>query len=118
MSQVQLETAVQREVVSVVLTHLQKNIISPDYSYEVIGVIPHLGPDFVAAILKPESNTAVDLQADSKSVTKTSSSAQGSQSRVDERTEDTSHQDSMVRKTWRRVCSFWAQHVVGGQYPI
>jgi hypothetical protein len=59
--------------------------MSPDESYEVIGLIPYLGPELIAAILKRESIAAVDPQVDSKSVTETSPSALRSQSRVNER---------------------------------
>ena len=41
-------------------------------SNEVIGLIPYLSPELIAAILKRESLSAVDLQMDSKSSTEAS----------------------------------------------
>jgi hypothetical protein len=41
-------------------------------SNEVIGLIPYLSPELIAAILKRESISAVDLQMDSKSSTEDS----------------------------------------------
>jgi hypothetical protein len=52
-------------------------------STEVIGLMPYLGPEFIAAILKRESTAAVDVRLDSKSATKTSLSALRFQSVVD-----------------------------------
>ena len=53
-------------------------------SNEVIGLIPYLGPELIAAILKRDSASAVDLQADSKSTTENSFPALRSQSAVNE----------------------------------
>jgi hypothetical protein len=38
-------------------------------STEVIDLMPYLGPEFIAAILKRENTAAVDLWADSESAT-------------------------------------------------
>jgi hypothetical protein len=54
-------------------------------SNEVIGLIPYLGPELIAAILKRESTSAVDLQVDSKSATENSFPALRSQSAVNEK---------------------------------
>jgi hypothetical protein len=54
-------------------------------SNEVIGLIPYLSPELIAAILKRESVSAVDLQMDSKSSTEASFPALRSQSAVNER---------------------------------
>jgi sensor domain CHASE-containing protein len=54
-------------------------------SNEVIGFIPYLSPELIAAILKLENISAVDLQADSKSATENSFPASRSQSPVNEK---------------------------------
>ena len=66
-------------------------------SNEVIGLIPYLSPELIAAILKLESTSAVDLQVDSKSVLENSSPALRSQSAVNEK---------LVRITFRRKASW------------
>lgn len=54
-------------------------------SKEVIGLIPYLGPELIAAILNCESTSTIDLRADSKSAAENSSSALRSQSAVNEK---------------------------------
>jgi hypothetical protein len=54
-------------------------------SNEVIGLIPYLSPELIAAILKRQSLSSVDLQADSKSAAENSFSALRSQSAVNEK---------------------------------
>jgi len=54
-------------------------------SNEVIGLIPYLSPELIAAILKRESTSAVDLQADSKSLREHSFPTLRSQSGVNEK---------------------------------
>jgi hypothetical protein len=54
-------------------------------SNEVIGMIPYLSPELIAAILKLESTSAVDLQVDSKSATENSFPAPRSRSAVNEK---------------------------------
>lgn len=54
-------------------------------SHEVIGLIFYLSPELIAALLKRESPSAVDSQADSKSATKNSFPALRSQSAVDKK---------------------------------
>jgi hypothetical protein len=46
---------------------------------------PYLGPDLIAAIVRRESTSAVDLQADSKSVVENSLAALCSESAVSEK---------------------------------
>ena len=113
MSQVQQETAVQREMV-LADALAEKHYLSLLY-VRGYWLIPHLGPEFVEAILQRESNVPVDLQPDSKSITETSPTALCSQSRISGRTGDGSHQHSIVRKTWHRICSFWMKHILGGE---
>jgi hypothetical protein len=48
-------------------------------------MIPYLSPELIAAILKLESTSAVDLQVDSKSATENSSLGLRSQSAVNEK---------------------------------
>ena len=52
------------EVPLLLVRHVESN--------EVIGLIPYLSPELIAAILKRESISAVDLQMDSKSSTEAS----------------------------------------------
>jgi hypothetical protein len=52
---------------------------------ELIALFPYLGPELIAAILKRESTSAVDLRKDSKSVTENSFPAIRSQSAVNEK---------------------------------
>jgi hypothetical protein len=54
-------------------------------SKEVIGLIPYLSPEFIAAMLKREGTSSVDLRADSKSAAENSFPAPRSQSVVDEK---------------------------------
>jgi hypothetical protein len=54
-------------------------------SNEVIGLIPYLSPELIAAILKRESISAVDLQMDSKSSTEDSFPTLRSRSAVNEK---------------------------------
>ena len=54
-------------------------------SNEVIGLIPYLSPELIAAILKRESISAVDSQMDSKSSTEASFPALRSRSAVNEK---------------------------------
>jgi hypothetical protein len=66
-------------------------------SNEVIGLIPYLSPELIAAILKLESTSAVDLQVESKSALENSFPALRSQSAVNEK---------LVRITFRRKASW------------
>jgi hypothetical protein len=54
-------------------------------SNEVIGMIPYLSPELIAAILKLESTSAVDLHVDSRSAMENSFPALRSQSAVNEK---------------------------------
>jgi hypothetical protein len=53
-------------------------------SNEVIGLIPYLSPELIAAILKRESTSSVDSRADSKTAAENSFPALCSQSAVNE----------------------------------
>ena len=66
-------------------------------SNEVIGLIPYLSPELIAAILKLESTSAVDLQVDSKSALENSFPALRSQSAGNEK---------LVRIRFRRKASW------------
>jgi hypothetical protein len=52
---------------------------------EVNVLIPYLGPEFIAAILKRKNTVALDLRTDSKSATKNSLLALRSQSAVNDK---------------------------------
>jgi hypothetical protein len=60
-------------------------LINDVESNEVIGLIPYLSPELIAAILKRESTSSVDLRADSKSAVENSIPALRSQSAVNKK---------------------------------
>jgi hypothetical protein len=76
-------------------THLPPSIMAN--RNEVVGLIPYLGPELIAAIMKCEGTSDVDLQADSKSAVKDSLPALRSQSAVNE---------NLVRVPSRRKASW------------
>jgi hypothetical protein len=82
-----------------------------DESNEVIRLIPYLGPELIAAILKRERTAAVDSRVDSESAAEKSLPARRSQSLVNGQAGDETLQHSVVRKTLHRLYSFWAEHI-------